>query len=197
MIDARPARGDEVRAVAGTLARAFHDDPVMMWLFGNKDGPRLRRLTRFFATETRRLLRGDDTVLTADGHPGAAAWARPDHWRTSWIDLVRAMPVMVPGVGPRLPRAVRGLGVMERSHPREPHWYLAFVGTDPDCRGTGAGWAVIEPVLDRCDAAGLGAYLESSKPENLPYYERFGFGITGRIDLPDGPPLWPMWRDPR
>jgi GNAT superfamily N-acetyltransferase len=197
MMDARPARGDEVAAVAGTLARAFHDDPVMVWLFGERDERRLRRLARFFATETRRHLRGDDAVLTADGHPGAAVWARPEHWRTSWIDLVRALPVMVPGVGSRLPRALKGLGMMERSHPRDPHWYLAFVGTDPDRRGMGAGRAVIEPVLDRCDAGGLGAYLESSKPENLPYYERFGFAVSGRIDLPDGPPLWPMWRDPR
>lgn len=197
MIDARPARGDEIGAVARTLARAFRDDPVMVWLFGDEDRRRMRRLARFFTTETRRHLRGADTVLTADGHPGAAVWARPDHWRTSWIDLVRALPVMVPSVGPRLPRALDGLGMMERSHPREPHWYLAFVGTDPDRRGTGAGRAVIEPVLDRCDGAGLGAYLESSKPENLSYYERFGFDVTGRIDLPDGPPLWPMWRGPR
>jgi ribosomal protein S18 acetylase RimI-like enzyme len=104
---------------------------------------------------------------------------------------------MVGGIGPRMPRALRGLGLMERSHPREPHWYLAFVGTDPDHRGRGAGRAVIDPVLARCDAEGLGAYLESSKPENLPYYERFGFVVTGRIDLPGGPPVWPMWRGPR
>jgi len=197
MTDARPARAGDVGVVAGTLARAFHDDPVMTWLFGERERPRLTRLTRFFAAETRRHLRGRDTVLTADGHAGAAVWARPGHWRTSWIDSLRFAPIMVPAVGVRIPRAVQGLGLMERSHPREPHWYLAFVGTDPSHRGIGAGRAMIDPVLDRCDAEGLGAYLESSKPENLPYYERFGFGVTGRIDLPAGPPLWPMWRDPR
>jgi ribosomal protein S18 acetylase RimI-like enzyme len=197
MTDARPARDDEVRAVAGTLARAFHDDPVMTWLFGERDRPRLRRLTRFFASETRRHLRHDDTVLTADGHPGAAMWARPGRWRTSWADLIRAVPLMVAGVGPRLPRALRGLDLVERGHPREPHWYLAFVGTDPDHRGRGAGRAVIDPVLADCDAGGLGAYLESSRPENLSYYEQFGFAVTGRIDLPGGPPMWPMWREPQ
>jgi hypothetical protein len=31
----------------------------------------------------------------------------------------------------------------------------------------------------------------------VPYYQRFGFAVTGQIDLPDGPPLWPMWRAPR
>jgi hypothetical protein len=52
--------------------------------------------------------------------------------------------------------------------------------------------------LDRCDAEGLPAYLESTNPENLPYYRRFGFEVTGEISLPeDEPKLWPMWREPR
>jgi GNAT superfamily N-acetyltransferase len=104
---------------------------------------------------------------------------------------------MLRAIGPRIPRALRGLGMLESAHPREPHWYLSVVGTDPAEQGKGVGTALISPMLDRCDEAGLGAYLESSKPENVPYYQRFGFAVTGQIDLPDGPPLWPMWRAPR
>ena len=52
--------------------------------------------------------------------------------------------------------------------------------------------------LDRVDAEHAPAYLESSKPENVPYYQRFGFELTSEIVLPRGPPtLWPMWRPPR
>jgi hypothetical protein len=52
--------------------------------------------------------------------------------------------------------------------------------------------------LDRCDAEHAPAYLESSKPENVPYYTRFGFEVTGEIPLPDGgPTLIPMWRHAR
>ena len=93
--------------------------------------------------------------------------------------------------------AVGGLGQMEKVHPREPHWYLAILGTDPPEQGKGVGGSLMTPVLERCDRAGLGAYLESSKPENLPYYERFGFRVTGQFDMPKGPPMWPMWREPR
>jgi GNAT superfamily N-acetyltransferase len=57
---------------------------------------------------------------------------------------------------------------MERHHPKEPHWYLAFVGCDPTCQGQGLGSALIKEGLRRCDADGLPAYLESSSPRNIP-----------------------------
>jgi hypothetical protein len=33
--------------------------------------------------------------------------------------------------------------------------------------------------------------------ENIPIYASFGFEVTGEIKLPDGPTLWPMWRQAR
>ena len=52
--------------------------------------------------------------------------------------------------------------------------------------------------LDRCHAEHAPAYLESSNPDNIPYYTRFGYEITGEIKLPDGgPSMWQMWRAPR
>ena len=86
---------------------------------------------------------------------------------------------------------------MEKKHPREPHWYLAVLGTDPQHQGKGHGSAVLEPVLDRCDLEGVPAYLESSKEANVPFYERHGFQVTDTHDFPKGPRIWLMWRDPR
>jgi GNAT superfamily N-acetyltransferase len=197
MVEARQAEPDDMTPIAGALARAFHDDPAMTWLFGEKDGPRLRKLRRFMGSEARRHHRHGGLVLTADGHPGAALWDPPGKWRTTWPEIARSAPVLLTTIGRRIPKALRGLDLMDKAHPRVPHWYLAVLGTDPPEQGKGVGAAMIDPVITRCDTEGLGAYLESSKPGSVPYYERFGFRVTGQIDLPDGPPLWPMWRDPR
>ena len=86
---------------------------------------------------------------------------------------------------------------MQAVHPEEPHWYLAIIGSDPTVRGSGCGHALMRSRLDRCDAEHAPAYLESSNPDNIPYYNRFGFEVTGEIVMPDGPTLWPMWRQPR
>jgi GNAT superfamily N-acetyltransferase len=94
----------------------------------------------------------------------------------------------------------RGLVVeemMKKAHPEEPHWYLAVIGSDPTVRGKGFGQALMSSRLDRCDAEHAPAYLESSNPDNVPYYQRFGFEITGEITPPGGPTLIPMWRPAR
>jgi hypothetical protein len=54
----------------------------------------------------------------------------------------------------------------------------------------------MKPALDRCDASGLPAYLESTNTKNLPFYERLGFRAVGCLDVGDCPPIIPMLRKP-
>jgi GNAT superfamily N-acetyltransferase len=70
------------------------------------------------------------------------------------------------------------------------------VATDPDHQGRGLGAQILKPVLETCDREGVPAYLESSNPRNLPFYYRQGWIQTGEIVIPEGPTLFPMWRQP-
>lgn len=56
--------------------------------------------------------------------------------------------------------------------------------------------ALLDDVLARCDEGATAAYLEASRPESVPFYERFGFTVHHELHLPDGPPVWGMWRAP-
>jgi len=194
---ARPATPEDIGGMAAALAQAFRDDPVMRWLFGDR-APRPMRYTQpWFASEGARHLRHGH-VYTVDGTPGAAYWDPPGHWKTAPRDLVRNGPLMLRGVGTRMVGAMRGLARMEKAHARHPdHFYLAVLGTHPDRQGEGIGAALMAPVLQRCDADGTGAYLESSKESNVPYYRRHGFEVVEEIEFPSGPTLWAMWRDPQ
>ncbi len=82
-------------------------------------------------------------------------------------------------------------------HPSEPHWYLPLIGVDPTREAKGYGSALLKHALAQCDDEKQLAYLESSKPSNLPLYERHGFEILGTIQVRSSPPIWPMARRPQ
>jgi GNAT superfamily N-acetyltransferase len=195
-VPVRKATRGDVPALAAMLNRAFYDDPVVTWMIPNDE----RRLndTLGFATWLRRLyLPKDQVYMQADGH-GAALWSPPGHWKSPVGKQVAMLPWMVRIFRRRLPLVLKGLTLMEKKHHDPvPHWYLGILGTDPAHQGQGIGSGLLQAVLSRCDREAEPAYLESSKPENVPYYRRHGFEVTEEFELPEGPPVWGMWRDPQ
>jgi len=184
---------DAIGAAVAALADAFFDDPVVGFVFPDP-AARAAQLPvwwRYFL-DHRDL---DGEVLVANGGQAAAVWASPVPRRGPEGDVVAMLSALI-GADTALAR-LRALAVVGEAHPSEPHWYLLAVGTWRDAQGRGLGRTVVEPVLARCDAAGLPAYLESSNDRNLTFYERLGFVATGRIEVPGGPHLTPMWREPR
>ncbi len=189
----RRARREDFRPLAAMLARAFHDDPVTSWFYPS-ERRRMAHATRFFGIRLRQL-EDQALIFTTDDCAGAALWTGPGRWREDLRQSLMLLP-MLPVLLPRIRRSTRAVREIERRHPVVPHYYLSVLGTEPDQQGRGIGSALLGPVLDQCDAQGLAAYLESSKESNVGFYERHGFCVTDRIEIPDGPPLWFMWREP-
>lgn len=199
-IDVTAARRSDVGAASATLARAFDDDPVMVWMFPDA-GARAKKLPRLFALMMRyhHLATGGSEVARDGANIGAAAlWDPPGRWRHSRLEELQAMPALMLAFRGRITAGREVAEAMQRNHPEEPHWYLAVIGSGPTVRSKGFGHALMASRLDRVDAEHAPAYLESSNPDNVPYYLRFGFEVTGEIKLPNGgPTMWPMWRAPR
>lgn len=186
----RLATFDDAPALAPALARAFHDDPVARYSLPS-DRRRPGQLERFY-TERLRTLVEDELVFTTEDRTGAALWAAPDRWRTPLSELLRTRIY-----SRNTPLFLLGGMRVESRHPRDPHYYLAILGVEPSAQGQGLGSELMRPMLDRCDREHVPAYLESSKPENVPFYERHGFRVTDEVKLLWGPKLWLMWRPPR
>jgi GNAT superfamily N-acetyltransferase len=71
------------------------------------------------------------------------------------------------------------------------------VGVVPEATGQGRGSALLEPMLQRCDAERLPAYLEASGEDNARLYARLGFEPRDEIEIFEGVRVRPMWREPR
>ena len=196
MIEVRKATRADIPEVAEALARSFHDDPVMAYVVPENN--RASRLRRLFEIELKFLaLPHDESYTTVGPIMGAALWAPPGKWKPPFTTLVRTAPSFLRILGTRIRPGMKLMSLVEKNHPKEPHYYLSTLGTEPDFQRKGVGSAVMKPVLDRCDEQGIPAYLESSKEVNVPYYRRHGFEVTSEVSPPNGPTLWLMWREPQ
>ncbi|WP_329137918.1 GNAT family N-acetyltransferase [Streptomyces sp. NBC_00670] len=194
----RAGEGDR-GLVVRLLDEAFQDDPVSGWVFPGEDH---RRTThhRLMAAFTDIVLAEGRIDLVEDG-TGCALWlsvpaAEPaDAADAAGDEAVRLREQADPD-NERVELIAR---LMAEVHPAgRAHAYLWMVGVTPGHQGRGLGTALIRRALDRCDREGLPAYLEASSLRSIGLYERLGFAATGRtLDLPDGPRMWPMWREPR
>lgn len=192
----RPATAADTPTVCEVLARAFSADPVMQFMFPDP-ALRQRKLPMLF-----KLLQGMNLPLggceVTSGIEAATIWFPPGKPGIPLWQVLLHLPsfLAIYGIG-GAGRALTLLGAMDKHHPKEPHWYLMVIGTDPAKQGKGFGGIALRHRLAEVDAARLPAYLEASKPENVPIYQNFGFELQGDLQIPGGPVIYPMWRPAR
>jgi len=198
-IGVRRATNADADTLGRTLADAFSDDPVVSWLLPHGVPNRAWRIRRLWTVTAHGYLRaGKPCYLTDDGR-GAALWAPPGAWAGKNAEQLRELLPMAAVFRASSLRALRLQDQMIKAHPRKPHhWYLYAIGTMAEAQGQGLGSALLREVLDRLDASGEPAYLESSNIKNVPLYERHGFTVVEEMIIEGGgPTMWRMWRDPR
>ncbi|MBA0050519.1 GNAT family N-acetyltransferase [Streptomyces sp. AJS327] len=190
----RVITAEDASPVSRVLARAFTDDPMIRWFFPD-DASRETAVGRYFTTLLTRQYAHHGVCERTDA--AAAFWVPPEGREKAVPDAetVRELEEILGDRAALFRAAVEGAG---EEAPTEDSWYLAVIGTDPAARGQGHGAALLRSGLAQADAAGLPAHLESSSANNLPFYEHFGFTVTGEARLPGGGPVvWSMRRPPR
>ncbi|GAA2951964.1 GNAT family N-acetyltransferase [Streptomyces enissocaesilis] len=193
-VEIRQAGESDREALVRLLDAAFMDDPVSSWVFPDRVH-RGRVHGAFLGVFLDVALREGRVDVTGDGSATAL-----------WLQVPAGLPEeeddtparMREAADPDNERAELVGRLTGEVHPHDrAHEYLLLIAVSPDRQGEGLGTALIQPVLDRCDRDGVPAYLEASSARSGKLYERLGFAFTDRrVDLPDGPHMWPMWREP-
>jgi GNAT superfamily N-acetyltransferase len=180
-----------------SLVEAFAFDPVSSWVYP-EETQRRRCLAEWYELTLHAGLRCGHTY-TAGQNRAVAIWAPPSVPQMfDWDREGAAVAEMLQRqLGDRTQFVLRGLMEIESAHPRAvPHFYLAMLGTLPSIQGRGLAGALLDDVLSRCDREGWPAYLETSLERNVRFYGARRFAVTGQTSLPNGPPVWFMWREP-
>jgi ribosomal protein S18 acetylase RimI-like enzyme len=194
-MDATPTRSvvtvatAEVERAVAVIVLAFAADPVARWSYGDDAEQYLLyfpALVRAFGGKA--FAHG--TARHVSSCAGVALWLPPDI-HPDEESIVASLPAE---------RREAVGAVFERIagyHPSEPHWYLPLIGVDPAQRNKGYGSALMEEALRRFDQDHVAAYLESTNPDNIAFYQRHGFEFLGTVRAGSSPPLFPMLRAAR
>ena len=194
-----PLARHHVPQAARVIATALADDPGYRHLM--PDGARrvgeLTALYRMTLADTIAHGRGYVTTL-GPVVTGALALYPPGGYpmsRARWARLGGRVAVLAARAREHSGGLVR-FGQLTAPGVPVDAWYLEAAGVRPDLQLAGRGTALIEAALALIDDAGDPSYLETTKPANVAYYERFGYAsIREPVPLaPGGPAIFPMLR---
>lgn len=192
----RDAVDGDLETLVDTLSDSFSGDPMFNWVF-----PRTQLYPYFFRMLVRDVYLPRGIVHIEARGRAAALWLPPEKrfQIAPRLGLLKFGLKLVRHGGLRPVWRVHQQGAVFAQHlPREPHYYLQFIGCRHGDQGRGIGAALLKQGLKICDERGLPAYLECSNRRNVPLYERHGFEVRSQQAVgKNGPTAWFMWRDAR
>jgi GNAT superfamily N-acetyltransferase len=192
-VPVRRAGGTDVDAVAAVIADAFQYLAVAAWLVAERTH-RASVLHQVFRIHVEYAVT-HGCVWTTGEHTGVAVWLPRVGPPEPIPDYDRRLAVATGGYVDRFRELDRAF---DTRHPEQPHQHLAFLAVLPERHRAGLGSALLAWQHRELDRTGTAAYLEASSTDSRRLYLRHGYRDRHPpIDLPDGPRLWPMWREPR
>jgi hypothetical protein len=186
------AHDADTGVLSQVIADAFTDLAPCHWLIGD---PAARRaiLPGYFRMLVEHAM-ADGAVYTTTGRTAAALWipVRPEG------------PGQRGGYGEQLAevtgRWAERFAVFEQKLEAHhltgvAHHHLAILAVRPYLQGQGTGTTLLDTHHAILDREGIPAYLEASDERTRGLYLRHGYTDYGSsIQLPGGPPMYPMWR---
>jgi GNAT superfamily N-acetyltransferase len=191
------AEAGQAELVAGIVAESFTDIEPAKWLVPDDAAERTRVLKADFLIMVEHALVHGHVDLLSD-FSAAAVWfphAAVDEMPPPSDYDAR----LAAACGPHSDRFRKLDELFDASHPHGvEHQHLAFLAVLPAVQGQGLGTVLMNENHRLLDAAGVAGYLEASGPRSRELYLRNGYRDRegAPFHLPDGPPMWPMWREP-
>ena len=192
----------QIKSAAEMLARAFYDDPLYAYLLPD-ESERKNRSYYLHQFCLRYGLFYGEVYTTSPNLEGVAVWLPPGKTRiTRWGEIRSGGLSILFKLGmkflSRQGSFIRCIAPMHQRHAPFPHWYLFHLGVAPIHQGKGYGGTLLTAMLARMDREHLPCYLETQQENNVAIYQRYGFRVVERADIPGaGFCDWAMLREAR
>ena len=190
------AEEGDIHVLSLVIADAFFELDVSQWLVPDSDARR-DIFPPYFRGYVEHAM-ADGLVLTTPARDAVALWLPigPDGPGAPPDDYIERLAGIT---GPHLDRFTALDEGFDTHHPAGiPHHHLAILAVRPDRQRLGIGTAMLHSRHAILDRDGIPAYLEASDFDKREIYRKHGYADYGDpIRLPDGPMMFPMWREPQ
>jgi GNAT superfamily N-acetyltransferase len=189
-----PADAADLDTLSQVIAEAFHPLPPSRWLIADP-GARREIFPEYFRLYVEHAM-ASGVVHTTTDRTAAALWISVGENPAKQPAGYGAR--LCAATGPWIDRFLALDAALDARHPTGiPHHHLAILAVRPDRQGVGTGTALLCSYHEIVDHdAGAPAYLEAADLRTRDVYLRHGYADHGPpIQLPDGPLMYPMWRE--
>ncbi len=191
--------GDIPQAVE-VLFNAFQDDPVFNAIF---EGANPNQRKAFYETPLRYCMKYGEVWAPSMEFEGIAGWARGEHaemslWRMLVSGAIWSGMKMGQEYSQMMAKVFKPVEEDRKKHMGDhPFLYLFIIGVASEHQGQGFGRVLLDGLIGIAEDGLLPVYLETETEANVRLYEKFGFEVIDKVDLPViGLPMWEMVRKP-
>lgn len=168
--------------VVDILTKSFDTNQSVNYII-KQDRKRIKRVTALmdYSFEVCYLF-GD--VFLSDDKKACALVTYPDKKKTTLKSILLDVKLILSAVG--LKNIKKTLGretLINKIQPKEPMYYLWFIGVEPEYQNEGIGSILLSEVIEDSERKKRPIYLETSTLKNLPWYKKFGFKVYHELDL--------------
>ena len=180
----------QLEAASNALMMGFSTDPFQRWLM--PDPTIYYKNYKKWTINTCKQSFLEEGVFGDENNYGTAVWFPPGFD----IDFADVSETYKEIPKDRKAEAFKMFEMMDESRVHDA-WYLEYLAVDPSKQGSGLGSLILKESLKVIDELGEAAYLESSNPQNMSLYERFGFRFLKKIQVGSSPQINTMFRQPK
>ncbi len=185
----------DLKNAVNVLTNAFSEDSMWKEVFNDEDKNHV--LTEVMV---RFCLKYGNVLSTSDNLEGVMAIAPHDKDITA-LRVIRSgaffLSMKIASEAKKLKVLSNSIEEAKKSLNLGPYIHLLIMGVSQEFQGKGFGGKLLRAIIEKAETERKPIYLETQKEENVNLYEKFGFYVTKKINLPDpvNLPMWLMVRD--
>ncbi|MDF3076874.1 MAG: family N-acetyltransferase [Sphingobacteriaceae bacterium] len=123
-------------------------------------------------------------VYLSNNKKACALILYPDKKKATLKSILLDIKLILSCVGlSNVKKALSRESKIKKIQPKEPMYYIWFIGVDPAYQNSGIGTELLNEVIEDSSRKKRPIYLETSTTKNLPWYKKFGFDIYNELDL--------------